>query len=74
MTTIRRSRAHPDIESSQLAAVRRAARADKLAHKVDERAARRFHAMIEAAIYTDRRSRLYEEAERLLDRLTGETV
>ena len=67
MTTIRRSRAHPDIESSQLAAVRRAARADK-------RAARRFHAMIEAAIYTDRRSRLYEEAERLLDRLTGETV
>ena len=67
MTTIRRSRAHPDIESSQLAAVRRAARADR-------RAARRFHAMIESAVYTDRGAKLYEEAEHLLDRLTGETA
>lgn len=43
--------------------------------RAHNRAQRRLHSMVEAQVYgdpTDRRTRLYVQAERLIDRLRGE--
>ena len=65
--TIRRSRDHPDIETAQLVAIQRAARADA-------RAQRRFHAMLESDDFHGRPARLYAQSERWLDALAGEML
>ena len=74
MLTIRRDRAHPDIETATLAAIHKAARAARIAAEADRRAQRRFGAMIDAHDFHGRPARLYAQSERWLDALAGEML